>query len=187
MIPAVLHYDSGEHIPLLDAEGHAKMVPAVDPILEDFVGKHEHGMNDDATTHGGMVRTWGCDQRTWDAMDIVQQIKQELQDQTGHFYEERDEYRTAATQCYNDHGNPDIQSGCRDYMDDSKRIGPASYKDDEGHVFEVPPKYRQYLCYLCPYQQAYIQVELRRRKGMYSDALTPRQKRYQKMRKQQGR
>jgi len=182
LVPAVLEYTSGDRLVLPDEDGHAKMVPAYDPVLEDFVGKHEHGMEDGATTHGGMIQVYSCDQRTWDAMDIVTTIKKQLQENTGHFYEERDEYREAATKCYNEHGNPDLTTGCRDYMDDSKRIGPASYDDGEGHKITVPPKYRHYLCYLCPYQHAYIQVELRRRKGMYKEGPTPRQERALKRR-----
>jgi hypothetical protein len=54
-------------------------------------------------------------------------------------------------------------------MDDSKRIGNATYKDDDGRIITVPPKFRQYLCYVCPFQQTYINVELRRRKGYYKE------------------
>jgi hypothetical protein len=52
-------------------------------------------------------------------------------------------------------------------MNDDRRIGPATYDDGDGHVITVPPKFRQYLCYVCPFQQTYIQVELRRRRGLY--------------------
>ena len=46
-------------------------------------------------------------------------------------------------------------------------IGRWNYNDDDGHKITIPPDFRQYLCYLCPFQHAYVQVELRRRRGLY--------------------
>jgi hypothetical protein len=144
------------------------MVAAYDPILEDFIEKHEHGYDDNKVI-GGLIQVYQVDQKTWDTMDVVTKIKKELEVQTQQHYAEVDEYKEAAVKCYNAHGNPDIQTGCRDYMDDTKRIGNATYTDDDGRIITVPPKYRQYLCYLCPFQQTQINVELRRRKGYYKD------------------
>lgn len=165
LIPAILEWTSGEQFIYRDDEGQPVMVPAYDPMLEDFIIKHEHG-REEATVIGGMIQVYSIDQKTWDSVDMVTKIRDELHEQNNAWYEDRDEYRTAATKCYNEHGNPDISTGCRDYMDDSKRFGPATYNAD-GRTITVPPKFRQYLCYLCPYQQAYINVELRRRKGYY--------------------
>jgi len=169
MIPYVLEYVSGERYVIPDDTGHPTMVPAYDPVLEDFVTKHEHGMSDEAVTHKQVIESWQVDQKTWDSMDVVTKIKNNLQKQYSQTYAEQDEYRESALKCYNAHGNPDISTGCRDYMDDSKRIGPATYKGDDGQTVTVPPKFRHYLCYVCPFQQTAITVEMRRRKGMYDD------------------
>jgi len=168
MIPAVLEWKDGERYVYRDDDGLAVMVPAYDPILEDFVEKHSHGY-DDNTAIRGLVEVFQIDKRAWDTMDVVTKVQSELQRVTSQHYAEVDEYKEAALKCYNAHGNPDLQDGCRDYMDDSKRIGQASYDDGDGHRIEIPPHFRQYLCYLCPYQQTYIQVELRRRRGAYDD------------------
>jgi hypothetical protein len=156
MVPARLEWRDGEQFMFKDEKGLPVMVAAFDPILEDFVTKHEHGRPEHQVI-GGLIQVYGVDQRTWDAMDVVTQIQRDLEKQHNTWYEDRDEYRTGATKCYNEHGNPDLSTGCPDYLDDSKRLGSSA----------VPPKYRQYLCYLCPYQQSYINVELRRRKGAY--------------------
>ena len=153
LIPAILEWRDGERYIYRDEDGQPVMVPAYDPILEDFISKHEHGMDDNQVI-GGLIQVFKVDQRTWDSMDIVTQIKKELEQQHRQHYAEVDEYKESATKCYNAHGNPDISTGCRDYMDDSKLIGKGSYDDGEGHTITVPPKFRQYLCYLCPYQQA---------------------------------
>jgi hypothetical protein len=166
LVPARIEFKEGFDFIYRDEQGLPQMVAAFDPVLEDFVDKHSHG-REDRDVIGGLIQVYQVDQRTWDAMDVVTKIQEQLQRQTNTWYEERDEYREAALKCYAEHGNPDLDKGCPDYMDDSKRIGPASYKDDDGRTITVPPKFRQYLCYVCPFQQTYIQVELRRRKGMY--------------------
>lgn len=163
---ARLRWASGEEIVLKDEDGKPKLVPLFDPVLEDFVEKHEHGV-EDARLSIASVQVFTVDQRTWDTIDITTKIKTELAAQQGAWYEERDEYREAALKCYNAHGNPDLQDGCPDYLDDTKRIGQASYKDDDGNTINVPPRFRTYLCHLCPYVHSYLQVELRRRRGAY--------------------
>jgi hypothetical protein len=173
LVPAILEYRDGSRIILPDEDGHPQMVPMYDPMLEAFVIKHEHQLPDQAVTHGQQIEVMAVDQRTWDTMDVVTKIKDELERAHGTAYTESQEYRDAALQCYNAHGNPDLQSGCSDYMDDSKMIGQWNYKDDDGNTVTIPPQFRQYLCFLCPYQQTYIQTELRRRRGMYKDGMTP--------------
>jgi hypothetical protein len=168
-VPYVLEYTTGERYVVPDDEGFPQMVPAYDPVLEDFVEKHDHGMPDTAVTHSQLIESWQVDAKTWEAMDVVSKIKSELQSQRNEVYEETDEYKDAALRCYNAHGNPDLSTGCRDYMNDDRRIGRATYDDGDGHTITVPPKFRQYLCYLCPYQQSVIQVELRRKRGLYDD------------------
>jgi hypothetical protein len=167
LIPAILEWTTGERYVYREDSGLPVMVPAFDPILEDFVQKHNHGRDDQATLEG-MIQVFNIDEKTWNAVDAVTQIKSELQKQNDAWYEEKDEYRDSALKCYNAHGNPDLDHGCRDYMDDSKRIGPRTYKvEDEHRTVEIPDRFRQYLCYVCPYQQTYIQVELRQRRGAY--------------------
>lgn len=168
MTKAVLEWENGERYVYEADDGKPLMVPAYDPVLEDFITRHEHNFEEQRFLNGEVINVWAVDQKTWDTMDVVTKIKTELQTQTNRHYEDRDTYREAATSCYNDHGNPDITTGCRDYLDDSKRIGEGHYKV-EGRTITVPPKLRQYLCYLCPYQHAYVNVELRRRKGQYDE------------------
>jgi len=166
MVPARLQWESGEEYTYTDDKGYAVMVPAYDPMLEDFITKHQHGLDDNAAVHG-QIQVYGIDQKTWDSVDVVTKIRKELQEATDEWYEDRDTYREGAIACYNAHGNPTTDTGCPDYMDDSKMIGKSSYRDDDGKVHKVPLELRQYLCWQCPYQQAYVIPEIRRRKGMY--------------------
>lgn len=164
--PARLQWETGEEFIFRDDQGLPVMVPAYDPMLEDFTLRHQHHYNDQELMEG-VIQVASVDQRTWDSMDIVTKIKQQYEKMTGHFYEERNEYMEAAAKCYNAHNNP--TTGCPDYMHESKRIGTAVYEDDDGKKIRVPDRFRQYLCYMCPFQHAYVNVELRRRKGMYKD------------------
>lgn len=169
MVPARLEWRDGEQYVYKDDDGHTVMVPSFDPVLEDFILKHEHGLDDNRVLRGELIQVWSVDQKTWDSMDMVTKVKTHLEEVMQESYAEKDEYREAAAKCYNEHGNPDISLGCRDYKDDSKRIGPATYEDDDGNKITVPPAFRHYLCYVCPFQQSVIQVEVRRRKGMYNE------------------
>jgi hypothetical protein len=176
LIPARLEWRDGEQYVYKEEDGNAVMVPAFDPVLEDFVNKHGHGLDDNRVIRGELIQVWAVDQKTWDSMDVVTKVKSHLEEVMKENYAEKDEYREEAAKCYNAHGNPDISSGCRDYMDDSKRIGPATYEDDDGNTITVPPEFRHYLCYMCPFQQAAIQVELRRKRGMYNEQEIYRQR-----------
>ena len=167
MVQAVLEWESGERHVMRDENGLPKMVPAFDPVLEHWVEQHSHGF-DDAYVMGGIITLWGVDQKTWDNLDPITEVKKTLLESTGHIYEEAESIREDAILCYNAHGNPDLQSGCSDYLHESKRIGPSSYKV-EGQTIDIPLKFRQYLCYACPYQSGVIAVEMRRKAGMYDD------------------
>ena len=166
MVAARLEWESGEEYVYRDEHDNVVMVPAYDPILEGFVERHQHNLTEQFFVDGRVINVWQVDQHTWDTMDVVTKIKKELADQTQQHFEESDEYRDAATKCYNAHGNPDLSSGCRDFMTDEKRIGAASYKI-EGRVHTVPNNLRVYLCHMCPYFQSYVQVEIRRKQGGY--------------------
>ena len=167
MVPARMIYKDGTEFTYRDDNGHATMVPQFDPALEDFVERHQHGLDDEAFTHSSVIQVWAVDEKTWNSIDVVQRIKGELHESTQQWYDDRDTYREAAVQCYNDHGNPDLDSGCPDYLDDSKLIGKASYRDEDGRLITIPKQFRQYLCYQCPYVHAYVNVELRRKRGLY--------------------
>ena len=177
LVPAILEYHDGQRIILPDEDGHPKMVPAFDPMLEEFVVKHEHDLPDRAVTHGQQIEVMAVDQHTWETMDVVTKIKENLEAQSGTIYTESQEYKEGALRCYNEHGNPDLDSGCPDYMSDAKMIGQWNYTDEDGRQITIPPQFRQYLCYLCPFQSAYVQVELRRKRGMYKEGMTPLQAR----------
>jgi len=165
-VPAHIEFKEGFDFVYRDDDGLPQMVAAFDPVLENFVDKHTHG-REDRDVISGLIQVYQVDQKTWDSMDIVTKIQDQLKAQTDNWYEERDDYKSAALECYNRHGNPDLDKGCSDYLNDDRRIGPATYNDGDGHIITVPPKYRQYLCYVCPFQQTYIQVELRRKRGAY--------------------
>lgn len=137
-------YDDGTNI----------MVPMYDPLLEDLVGRHGHGRPD--TDVMQFIKVFPVDQATYEKLDVVTELKKELSKQTGHFFEESTYYRDEATKCYNSHGNP--EGSCIDYLDDSRRIGSS----------KIPKKYQTFLCHLCPIQQSYINVEIRRKAGLYN-------------------
>jgi hypothetical protein len=166
MVPAHIEFKEGFDFVYKDDDGLPQMVAAFDPVLEDFVEKHSHD-RDDREVINGIIQVYAVDQKTWDSMDVVTKIQDQLKAQTDNWYEERDDYRSAALECYNRHGNPDLDKGCPDYMNDDRRIGPATYDDGDGHKITVPPRFRQYLCYVCPFQQTYIQTEIRRKRGAY--------------------
>lgn len=134
-------------------DGTPILVPQYDPLLEDIVGRHGHGRPD--TDVMQFIKVFPVDPETYAKMDVVTELKKELQTVTGQFYEESTYYRDEATRCYNKHGNP--EGSCIDYLDDSKRIGSS----------QIPRKYQTFLCHMCPIQQSYINVELRRKAGLY--------------------
>ena len=134
-------------------DGTNIMVPQYDPLLEDIVGRHGHGKPD--TEVMNFIKVFPCDQATYEKLDVVTELQKELSDSTGMLFEEATYYRDEAVRCYNEHKNP--AGGCIDYCDESKRIGSSM----------MPKKYQTFLCHMCPVQQAYVDVELRRKAGMY--------------------
>lgn len=140
---------------LEDDEGNHVKVAEYDPIMEDFVGRHGHGRDDIEVMN--FIKTFACDQKTWDSMDVVSETKKELHKATGEFYEESQHYREEALKCYNAHGNPTMEKKCPDFRNDSKRIGMA-YKN---------PSKQMYLCHMCPYMQTHIAQEARYKAGLY--------------------
>lgn len=143
------------------------MVPKYDPLLEDFVDHHQHGLDDQTFLRSGVIEVVEVEPKTWAAMDMVKLVRGQIHERTAEWYEDRDTYREGAIECYNQHDNPTTATGCRDYLSDSKRIGKQSYRDDDGKLHQIPEKHQQYLCYQCPYMHSYVQVEMRAKKGMY--------------------
>jgi hypothetical protein len=155
-IPATVKWDDHgvvREYTFKEEDGSVTMVPQYDPIMEDFVGRHGHNRPD---SDMGYIKVFPVDQKTWDHLDVVTEIKRELTEQIPGFWEELDHYKTGALECYNDHGNPDSHNRCLDYHDDSKRIGP-----------KAPPKFQAYLCDVCPYVQTYLVSEMRDKAGLY--------------------
>ena len=167
MTPARLEWTTGESYIYKDEKGFPIMVPRYDPALEEFVLRHTHGYPDDKVIREGIIKVWSVDQKTWDNVDITTKVRKEIQELTGQWYQDRDEFKEEALKCYNRHGNPDMGNKCPDFMNDDRRIGKGEYKDDNGNVHKIPNKFRQYLCYMCPYMQAHIATEVRFRKGLY--------------------
>lgn len=135
--------------------GMNAMVPMHDPLLEDYVGRHSHGLPD--TEVMSRIKVWQVDQETWDSMDVMGNIKRELQENQNIIVEESNYYKDEATKCYNRHKNPDVKTGCVDFLDESMRIGSG----------KVHPKAKVYLCHMCPYMQTYVAQEARERAGLY--------------------
>ena len=168
MVPARMIFKDGTDFTYKDPDtGLPTMVPQFDPMLEDFVEKHEHGLEDSTHLASGVIEVMQVEQKTWEAMDVVAMVKGQIHAQTSQWYEDRDTYREGAIECYNKHGNPTLEEGCPDYLDDSKMIGKAEYHDEDGRTITVPKKFRQYLCHQCPYVHSYVIPEVRRKKGMY--------------------
>lgn len=156
LVPATIQWDDMGVIrshTIQDDQGMNVMVPEFDPILEDYVARHSHGRPD--TEVISFIQAFPCDQATWEKLDVVTEMKKELQLATGEFYEESQYYKEEALKCYNEHKNP--QLGCPDWRDDNKTLGSK----------DMPKKYRTYLCDVCPVSQTYIQTEIRRKAGMY--------------------
>jgi len=151
-VPATVELVSGETYTFRDEHGATIMVPEFDPVLEDFVGRHTHGLDDVSGMQA--ITVFPVDPATWEKVDVVAELKKELQQITGEFYEESEYYREEALKCYNAHHNP--VDKCSDLYSEAKTIGP-----------KVAPKYQVYLCHMCPFVHSVVNVELRRKKGWY--------------------
>ena len=135
--------------------GETAMVPEYDPVMEDFVARHRHDRPDTESLE--YIKVWQTDQATWERMDVVSEIKKELAEQQNLMVEESNHYRDEAVRCYNAHNNPDTKVGCRDFLDDSKRIGRG----------DIPKKHQIFLCHMCPYMQTYVAQEVRWKNKLY--------------------
>jgi hypothetical protein len=147
-----------EHVFTTD-DGETIMVPEYDPLMDDFVARHTHDRPD--TDSIDYIRSFSVDQKTYDRVDVVTEIKKELSQATGEQFAESEHYKEGALQCYNAHGNPDSKKGCPDLFNDEKRIGRST---------GVPKKHQMYLCHMCPYVQTYVVQKLRDRAKLYDPA-----------------
>ena len=159
LVPAVMKWmDNGveREYTIKDPDtGMNAMVPMHDPLLEDFTGRHTHDLPD--TEVIARIKVWSVDQETWDSMDVISQIKKEMQENQNIIVEESNYYQEEATKCYNRHGNPDVKKGCPDFMTPHMRIGSG----------KVHPKAQVFLCHMCPYMQTYVAQEMRAKAGAY--------------------
>lgn len=169
-VPATMEWDDHGTVRSYTYEhedGTPVMVPEHDPLLEDAVARHTHGYPDGVFVKKGIVEVYPVDQATWERLDVVTELKSELNKATGEFYEESSYYRDEALKCYNEHKNPDLKAGCRDFLSDSKRIGPKM----------ANPKHQIYLCHVCPYMQTYLAEEMRHRHGLYDGKIKRKSRR----------
>lgn len=160
-VPATLKWDDNgvirEHTIKDEQTGLVAMVPEYDPIMEDYVGRHSHGLPDTMVIDN--IKVWACDQDTYDSLDAVEFVKEALAKQTDEMMTEVNYYKDEALACYNRHNNPDLQDGCVDFLDDSKILGSK----------RVDPRHRVYLCHMCPYMQTYVAVEMRHKADLYNN------------------
>lgn len=117
--------------------GLVMQVPETDPVMEDFVGRHQHGREPKDVIES--IHVWTTDMATFVKMDVMQVVKEGLQKQQNMVVEETNGLKDDALKCYNAHGNPDLKKGCRDFRDDSKRIGTS----------KLPKEQQVHLCLFC--------------------------------------
>lgn len=155
-VPATLKYmDMGverEYTIKDETNGYTIMVPETDPWLEDFVGRHGHGLPDTAV---GSIKVFPVTLETWERLDVVTEVKKELADFTGMLFEESSYYKDEALKCFSEHHRP--SEGCVDYLDESKRIGSG----------RMPKKHQAFLCHMCPVAHGYVATEIRKKKKLY--------------------
>ncbi len=144
--------------------GAVMKVPETDPVMEEFVGRHQHGRDPKDVIES--IHVWTTDMATFVKMDVMQVVKEGLQKQQNMVVEETNGLKEDALKCYNAHGNPDLKKGCRDFRDDSKRIGTS----------KLPKEQQVHLCLFCPYAQTYIAQELRWKVGAYGNPVRRRKK-----------
>lgn len=159
MVDAVWRWREGSTIreePILsDSTNTVAKVPAYDPLLEDYAGRHQHGMNDRDVVAAQHV--WEVDMQTFLTMNAAEFVKDKMQMEQDALVTESNHYKEEALKCYNRHGNPDLSKKCIDFRDPKKRIGSG----------RMPPEHQIHICHFCPYTQASIATELRAKMGFY--------------------
>ena len=71
MVPARMIFKDGSDFTYKDDDGHPVMVPQFDPMLEDFVENHEHGLEDSTISASGVIEVMQVEQKTWETMDVM--------------------------------------------------------------------------------------------------------------------
>ncbi len=141
-----------------DEAGQQMLVAKYDPALEDWVQRHEHlDIPEQQMPHRHDL--WSIDQLTWDTGRVMEMAKGSMMDSTGQMYQERDELKDDAFNCFIAHHRP--KDSCPDVFTAPKVIGNHEsnkyMKDNE----------KMYLCHLCPFVHGYVapkarEVKLRR-------------------------
>lgn len=169
LVEATVAWDEGgvrkEHTFTNPETGAVMMVPEVDPLMEEFVGRHQHNQQESDVFH--YIHVWSTDWKTYTQMDIAQVVKTKLAEQQGAIVEEATHLKDEALACYNKHKNPDLKDGCKDFRTDAKMIGST----------KLAPKDQVYLCDMCPYTQTYIASEMRWKHGLYGNTIRRRKPR----------
>jgi len=180
LVPArvawIEHGQEVEHV-YRDPHGMPVMVAKYDPALEDWITRHEH-----ADIHIPDFQKYDLafiDRDTWQAYDVVAQIKEGMSKDHGVMYAERDQLKDDALKCYGEHHRP--KTSCIDVFSESKLIGS---KESRHHL---APDERMYLCHLCPFVHGYVVPQIRLKRGDYDedgDAVMKRQRRREFLQRQ---
>jgi hypothetical protein len=116
-----------------------------DHALNEIVERHQHHEVPEHNRKGG--RLWATDQKTWDSMDVVTEVRKELMAHQVWIEEYRDTLMEDAAKCHRKHGQPEWPGKpCIDYKTDKKRIGgPLGRRSLDLNQL-------QYMCTYCPYE-----------------------------------
>jgi hypothetical protein len=146
--------------------------PGYDPLLQDWIDRHAHGLNLDVepgSTYdahpGGRLyqldtgNVTGANDEALSAIErrMVEEVRAEVAKANQEVYDLRDEVREDAVKCHLLHGQPSYPgSPCSDYQHSSKLIGRRN----------TPERFRQYTCTYCPYEST-VTVAKRALRGDY--------------------
>lgn len=123
-----------------------------DMELQDVLARHKARHQDHENWRGLIFRT---DEETANKLDAESAIKNELNSHDIYIRDFRDELKTDAIKCFNEHNRP--KQGCIDWCIEGKTIGRKT---------GVPKEKRQYLCMYCPAAEYYTHRE-RLELGLY--------------------
>ena len=112
--------------------GLVMQVPETDPVMEDFVGATSNGRDPkDVIVSPSTCGT--TDMKTFVQMDVMQVVRKGSRSSRTWWSRETSRLKDDALKCYSIR-RPDSRRGCRDFRDDSKRIGAASSPGRQVHL-----------------------------------------------------
>jgi hypothetical protein len=136
----------------------------LDKDLDRVVALHQHHEIPEYRRKGG--RLFPTEQKTWDRLDVVTELRKEMIANQVWISEYRDQVGVDAVKCFRSHGSPEWPGKpCIDYKTAGKRLGGGLT------VRGVDQKKRdlhglQYLCIYCPYEST-VTTQKRWDKGAY--------------------